>query len=77
MSFFLKLGQFMGAAAGVGVREIQRRGLLPGHVIQWEWEDTQCKSLSGLKAALDLMDNFSGNVDAFIGGGCRYVRTFG
>ncbi len=66
------LGPYMGAAAGLGVKEVIRRQLIPGVNISWQWADTHCKARLGLKAALDLWE-LAPVLHAYIGGGCSVV----
>lgn len=67
-----ELGQYMGSAVGVGLQEVQDRGLLTGHAVNWQWKDTMCQPLAGIQAALDLFDEM-GSMHAYIGGGCSSV----
>ena len=61
-----ELGQYMGSAVGVALKEVEDRGLLTGHTVNWQWKDTMCQPLTGVNAALDLYDENSG-VHAYIG----------
>ena len=45
------LGPSMGAAVGVALTEVERRGILPGgFTVDWEWKDTECSRLTGKKS---------------------------
>ncbi len=67
------IGYAIAAGLIVGLDEIDRRQLLPGHDIQWIWRDSYCQPKRGMQVAVDMWHHFLGGLDAIIGDGCSSV----
>ncbi len=66
------VGQRIGSAIIVGIREVKRRQLLPGYEIEWIWRDSYCEPRRGMAMAVDIWASVE-DLDGIIGDGCSVV----
>ncbi len=65
------VGPHLGSAVMLGIKEVEKRQLLPGYHLKWEMRDTYCEPRRGMQMAMDLW--FSEDIDVFIGPACSVV----
>ncbi len=66
-----KLGGLIGSAFVLGIREVEKRQLLPGYEIKWIWRDSYCEPRRGMAMAVDMWT--SADLAGIIGDVCSDV----
>ncbi len=59
----------MGGAFLVGLEEVQRRNLLPGYNIEWEFGDDGCDAMKGMKTTIEIWKKVE-DLDVLMGPSC-------
>ncbi len=65
------VGMSVSSAIILGIKEVERRQLLPGYQIEWIWRDSYCNPRRGIAMAVDMWTSV--NLSAIIGDGCSAV----
>ncbi len=67
-----QFGVGVGSAIVLGIREVEKRQLLPGYKIEWVLMDDWCWSLHGMQVAVDVWSSVE-DLDGIIGAACSAV----
>ncbi len=62
-------GRTIGGAFVVGLEEVRRRNILPGYNIQWQFRDSACSAMVGIRGVIEIWKNVE-DLNAIIGPGC-------
>ena len=68
------VGPNIGSAIVLGIREVRRRGILPGFDIEFVFRDSYCKARRGMQMAVDMWSAVE-DLDVIIGDGCSTGKS--
>ncbi len=66
------VGGTIGSAIVLGIKEVEKRQLLPGYDVEWVWGDTYCEPRQGMQVAVNMWNSVQ-DLDALIGPVCSIV----